>query len=75
MSTILVMSEIAGTVIKVEKQPGDEVSTDDTLVLIECMKMEIPILAPVDGRLVSLDVKEGETIGEGRQVATIESRT
>ncbi len=74
MKTTTVESEIAGTIIKIEKQSGDEVDVDDIIALVECMKMEIPILAPTAGRIAIVGVKEGQTIGEGHAVATIETR-
>ncbi len=72
MATIEVKSEIAGTVQSVEKHPGDEVGLDDVIVLLDCMKMEIPVVAPAAGRIVSLHVKPGDTLTEGQLVAVIE---
>ena len=60
-----VKSEIAGSVWKIEVAVGDLVAEEDTLIILESMKMEIPLLAPRAGRVVEILVTEGETIAEG----------
>jgi len=69
MSTITIKSEIAGTVWKIESRPGDAVQTDDTLLILESMKMEIPVLAPRKGRVAELRVSEGDAVTEGQVLA------
>jgi acetyl-CoA carboxylase biotin carboxyl carrier protein len=71
MATTRIKSEIAGTIVKIEKKIGDHVEVDDVLALLECMKMEIPIVATSAGQILTLDIKEGESIGEGQLVATL----
>lgn len=75
MAITRVTSEIAGVVVKIEKRPGDAVAADDIVVMLECMKMHIPVTAPVAGRISSIGVTEGETIAEGHVVLTIDARS
>ena len=69
MSTISIKSEIAGTVWKLEAKPGDTVETDDILLILESMKMEIPVLAPRKGSVAEFRVSEGEPVTEGQVLA------
>ena len=66
-----VRAEMVANVWKVVVQDGDTVSEDDTLVILESMKMEIPVLAE-DGGVVTLKVAEGDVIQEGDLIAVIE---
>ncbi len=66
-----VTAHITGTVWKIEKQPGDEVVEGDVIVILESMKMEMPVEAPCEGRISSIKVKEGEPVDEGAVVAVI----
>ncbi len=66
-------TEVAGTVWKIEAAPGQSLGAEDTILILECMKMEIPVTAPYAGRLVSIRVAEGETVAEGQVVAEIET--
>ena len=65
-------SEVAGTVLRLVAGIGDEVAADDPVLIIECMKMEIPVPAPVAGRVAGFDVAPGDTVAEGQVVAVIE---
>ena len=67
-----VKSEIAGSVWKIFASEGDTLSADDIIVILESMKMEIPIVAPKSGTLVKLHVAEGDMIDEGQLIATVE---
>ncbi len=67
-----VEAQIAGNVWKVERQVGDEVEEEDVIMIIESMKMEIPVEAPCDGRISEIRVAEGEAIEEGAILAVIE---
>ncbi|GEP57998.1 biotin/lipoyl-binding carrier protein [Reyranella soli] len=69
MNTVTIKSEIAGTVWKIEAKPGDAVETDDTLLILESMKMEIPVLAPRRGSVAEFRVSEGEPVTEGQVLA------
>ncbi len=70
MAEIRVRSEIAGSVWRIEVAIGDEVAEDDPLIILESMKMEIPLLAPRAGTVREILVAEGEAIAEG-EVAVI----
>jgi acetyl-CoA carboxylase biotin carboxyl carrier protein len=66
-----VLAHITGTVWKIEVQPGKEVAEGDVLIILESMKMEMPVEAPVAGVVSEIKVKEGEAVDEGRVVAVI----
>jgi acetyl-CoA carboxylase biotin carboxyl carrier protein len=66
-------SDATGKVWKVLAQPGQEVQEDEPLLIVESMKMEIPVVAPWRGRVVSIMVKEGDDVTEGQEVATVEA--
>jgi acetyl-CoA carboxylase biotin carboxyl carrier protein len=67
-----IRSEITGTVWKILVQPGDTLQADDTLMVLESMKMEIPVLAPEGGRVVELLIAEGAPVREGQDVAVFQ---
>ncbi len=73
MAAVPVLSEIPGTVFKVEVKVGDEVAEDDPVIILESMKMEIPVGAPRAGRVAEILVEEGEAVEEGQEVAVIEA--
>ena len=64
---------MAGTVWKIERQAGATVVAGETLLIIESMKMEIPVEAPTNGTLRELLVAEGETVSEGQVLAVVAS--
>ena len=65
MADLRVKSEIAGSVWKIEVTVGDSVGEEDPLIILESMKMEIPLLAPRAGIVKEILVIEGEAIAEG----------
>ena len=73
MAAVPVLSEIPGTVFKIEVKVGDEVAEDDPVVILESMKMEIPVGAPQAGRVAEILVEEGEAVEEGQEVAVVET--
>lgn len=73
MATEKVRAEITGTVWKIVTQPGQQLAEEETILIMESMKMEIPVIAPVKGTLASILVKEGQEISEGQDVAVIET--
>ncbi len=73
MASRQVQCEVAGRIIRIETPPGTQVAAGDTILLIECMKMEIPLLAPRAGSISAILVGEGEVVAEGQAAATIES--
>lgn len=66
-----VRAEMVANVWKVLVAEGDTISDGDTLVILESMKMEIPVIAEVDGTITSLGVKEGQVVQEGDLIAEI----
>jgi biotin carboxyl carrier protein len=73
MKRIEVKAETPGSVIRHEVAPGDTVCEDDPILTIESMKMEIPIAAPVDGRVVEILAAPGEAVATGQTVAVMEA--
>jgi acetyl-CoA carboxylase biotin carboxyl carrier protein len=73
MSRIEVKSEIPGKVIRIEVVLGDSVAEDDALMMVESMKMEIPIPAPIGGKVVEILVADGDVLTEGQVVARLEA--
>jgi acetyl-CoA carboxylase biotin carboxyl carrier protein len=67
-----VRAEMVANVWKVVAAEGDSVADGDTLVILESMKMEIPVLAESAGTLSRLAVAEGDVIQEGDLIAVIE---
>ena len=67
-----VKSEITGAVWKIVKQPGDPLGEEDAIMILESMKMEIPVLAECTGKLLELKVKENEPVAEGQVLAVVE---
>jgi acetyl-CoA carboxylase biotin carboxyl carrier protein len=67
-----IRAEMVANVWKVVATPGAQVQDGDTLVILESMKMEIPVLAEGDGTLTKLAVAEGDVIQEGDLIAVIE---
>jgi len=67
-----VEAQIAGNVWKIEKAVGDALEEEDVILIIESMKMEIPVEAPCDGRLAEIRVAEGDSIEEGAVLAVID---
>ncbi len=64
-------AEMVSSVWKVLVQPGNEVAAGDTLVILESMKMEIPVLTEQAGTVRELHVVEGEVLQEGDLIATV----
>ena len=73
MAVVNVKSEIAGNVWKIQAKPGDRIEAEGEIVILESMKMEIPVLAPKAGLIKEIRVNEGEAIGEGQLIAVLEA--
>ena len=71
MATIDLKTDITGSVWKVLKSPGDRVEEDEPILIMESMKMEIPVAAPEPGVVKEILVKEGDTVGDGTVVVRI----
>lgn len=67
-----IRAEMVANVWKVVKAPGDQVAEGETLVILESMKMEIPVVAESDGVVASIAVNEGDVVQEGDLIAVIE---
>ena len=63
-----IKSEVTGTVWKVEVKMGQSVLADDVLIIVESMKMEIPIVAERDGQVAEVFVLEGDSVAEDQVV-------
>lgn len=69
--SIQVKAGAAGKVFKIEASVGQSVKKGDTVVIIEAMKMEIPVVAPEDGTVASIDAAVGDAIEAGAVLATL----
>ena len=69
--SIEVKAGAAGKVFKIEANVGQAVKKGDAVVIIEAMKMEIPVVAPEDGTVASIDVAEGASVENGDTLATM----
>ncbi len=69
--SIEVKAGAAGKVFKIEANVGQSVKKGDAVVIIEAMKMEIPVVAPEDGTVASIDAAVGDAIDSGAVLATL----
>ncbi len=69
--SVKVEAGAAGKVFKIEAKVGQAVKAGDPVVIIEAMKMEIPVVAPQDGTVASIDVAVGDSIEAGAVLATM----
>ena len=67
-----VAAELVANVYQVVAEPGQTVTATDTVVVLESMKMEIPVLAEVAGVVREIAVQEGDVISEGDVIAVID---
>jgi biotin carboxyl carrier protein len=67
-----IKAHITGVVFQVMAQPGDTVQAGDPVIVLESMKMEIPVEAPRSGSVKEIRVREGQTVQEGQTVALLE---
>jgi acetyl-CoA carboxylase biotin carboxyl carrier protein len=67
-----VEAHITGTVWKIEVAVGDEVKDGDTLVILESMKMEMPVEAEDDGKVAEIRCEEGQSVSEGDVLVVLE---
>jgi acetyl-CoA carboxylase biotin carboxyl carrier protein len=67
---IEVTAPMVGKVVKILVEEGQEVAEDDPVLMLEAMKVEMPVAAPEDGTVTSIKVKEGDTV-EGEQVLAV----
>lgn len=64
-------AEVTGTVWKVLTPVGTRIEVDDTLMVVESMKMEIPVITEKAGTVVELKVTEGDAVQDGQVVAVV----
>ena len=69
--SVEVKAGAAGKVFKIEANVGQSVKKGDAVVIIEAMKMEIPVVAPEDGTVASIDVAVGDAVEAGQTLATL----
>jgi biotin carboxyl carrier protein len=67
-----VASEVTGSIWKLRVAPGDQVDSGQELLVMESMKMEIPLFSPVGGTVSEVRVSEGDSVGEGEVLLVIE---
>jgi acetyl-CoA carboxylase biotin carboxyl carrier protein len=67
-----IKAPLTGTVWKIETSAGQELDEDDVIMILESMKMEIPVEAPVDGKVLEIKVNEGDAVAEGQLLALME---
>jgi len=69
---VQVSAHITGTVWKIEVKVGDRVEAEQPLVILESMKMEMPVEAPEAGRVIRIAVSEGQAVEEGDLLVELE---
>ena len=69
--SVKVSAAVPGKVVKIVASVGQSVKAGDSVVIVESMKMEIPVVAPQDGTIASIDVAEGAAVENGDTLATM----
>jgi acetyl-CoA carboxylase biotin carboxyl carrier protein len=69
---VQIKAELAGNLWKIVVSQGQQVQADETLMILESMKMEIPVTTPKAGRVTKIHVKEGESVQEGQLLAEVD---
>jgi biotin carboxyl carrier protein len=69
---VQITAELTGNLWKLLVKEGQEVGAEDTLMILESMKMEIPVTSPKAGRVTKIHVKEGQTVQEGQLLAEVD---
>jgi acetyl-CoA carboxylase biotin carboxyl carrier protein len=72
MADLPIKSEIAGNVWKILKAPGDSVAEEEPVLILESMKMEIPVTAPKAGTVKKIHAQEGQPVQEGQVLLELE---
>ncbi|MDN3987961.1 acetyl-CoA carboxylase biotin carboxyl carrier protein subunit [Zwartia vadi] len=73
MARIEIMSEVTGKVWKIVAAPGTSKAEDEEIMILESMKMEIPVVMPEAGTLLEILVAEGDSVEDGQIVAVIDA--
>ena len=69
--SVKVAASVPGKVLKIAATVGQAVKAGDNIVILESMKMEIPVVAPQDGTVASIDVAVGDAVEAGQTLATL----
>lgn len=69
-----IRAEMVASVHSLESQPGDHVAIGDTIMILESMKMEIPVLTEHAGRILEISVQPGDVVREGDVLAIISAK-
>jgi acetyl-CoA carboxylase biotin carboxyl carrier protein len=69
---VQIKAELAGNLWKIVVGEGQQVRADETLMILESMKMEIPVNSPAAGRVTKIHVKEGQTVQEGQLLIEVD---
>lgn len=72
MAQVELMSDVTGSVWKILMEVGTAVDAEEPILLIESMKMEIPLVSEKPGTIVEIMVAEGDPVSEGQVIAKIE---
>jgi len=70
---IEIQAEMDATVWQMLVVAGQSVAVDDEVIILESMKMEIPVIAPTNGTIASIQVSEGDAVKRGQTLITLES--
>ncbi|MCE2691756.1 MAG: biotin/lipoyl-binding carrier protein [Rubrivivax sp.] len=73
MPTTQLLSEVTGSVWEISAQPGQQLAPGDTVMVLESMKMEIPVLCEDGGTVVEILVAQGEAVAEGQPLVMVAS--
>jgi acetyl-CoA carboxylase biotin carboxyl carrier protein len=65
-------AQVAGRIVRIERRAGDEVAAEDVILVLESMKMDIPVVAPKAGRIGEIRVAEGQHVAEGQLLARLD---
>lgn len=70
--SVEISASVPGKIIKIDAPEGTKVSAGDTVITVEAMKMEIPVVAPQEGTIASVRVKAGDSVESGSVLATMD---
>ena len=73
MARVEITTDVTGNVWKIEANVGDDLQAEDVIMILESMKMEIPVEAPAAGKLVEISVSEEDAVDEDQVVAILET--
>ncbi|MGP8152645.1 MAG: acetyl-CoA carboxylase biotin carboxyl carrier protein subunit [Smithella sp.] len=67
-----IKAPMTGKILSIVVNPGDKVNADDEVIIMDAMKMEIPVCAPVDGTIKEINVKEGDSVKTDQLLMTLD---